>query len=107
MNLHFSFKHMEPSDSIRDFAEEKSEKLKKYFDGKITLNWNFTHEKFNRVVHCNLVGNSMDYFAEATSEDFLASIDQVLVKLEKQIRKHKEIVTDHLHKNAHKVPVSS
>lgn len=107
METHYSFKHMEPSNSLRDYAQEKSKKLEKYFHGKIHVNWNFSHEKQNRIVHCHLMGNHMDYFGESISDDFMASIDMALEKIEKQIRKHKEIVKDHLHRQGHKVPQAS
>jgi putative sigma-54 modulation protein len=51
------------------------------------------------VAHCHLVGNSMDYFAEAATEDFYAAIDMTVDKIEKQLKKHKEIVKDHLHRH--------
>lgn len=98
MNLNVSFKHMEPSEYLRKFIEEKSETLKRYFDGKITATWNLSMEKQDRVAHCHIVGNHMDYFGEATTEDFKASIELTLDKLEKQIRKKKEKVKDHLHR---------
>lgn len=101
MIISISFKHMDTSEALKAYTEEKSERLKKYFNGKVHLTWNFSLENQERVAHCRLVGNHMDYFGEAASGDFHASIDQALDKIEKQIRKHKEIVKDHLHKNAH------
>ena len=103
MELHYSFKQMDPSDSLREYTQEKSLKLTKYFHGKSHVTWTFSIEKLNRIVHCHLVGNHMDYFGEAMSEDFHTSIDSALEKIEKQIRKHKEIVKDHLH--GHKAPI--
>ena len=55
-------------------------------------------EKEERVAHCHLVGNNMNYFGEASTEDLRTSIDQALEKIEKQIKKHHDIVTSH-HKN--------
>jgi putative sigma-54 modulation protein len=100
MELHYSFKHMGPSDTLRDYAAEKSQKLAKYFDGKSNVTWSMSVEKQNRIVHCHLVGRNLDCFGEAVSEDFYASIDLALEKIEKQLRKHKEIVKDHLHRGA-------
>jgi putative sigma-54 modulation protein len=99
MTLNVSFKHMDSSNALRTYASEKSERLAKYFRGKITVSWNFTIEKQYRVAHCHLVGNNMDYFAEAATEDFYASIDETIEKIERQLKKHKEIVKDHLHRN--------
>jgi len=106
MNLNISFKNMDPSDSLKLFIEEKTEILRKYFKGRITVTWILTIEKQNRVAHCHLVGNHMDYFGEALTGDFKASIDTALDKIEKQVRKHKEIVKDHLHRNGHRVPAA-
>ncbi len=97
---------MNPSDSLRTFIETQSEGLSKYFDGKITLTWVLSHEKLNHIAHCHLFGDHMDYHGEASTQDFKASIDLVFDKLEAQIRKHKEIVKNHLHKGIQKEPVS-
>jgi putative sigma-54 modulation protein len=105
MTFQASFKQMRSSDSIRAYAEEKSEKLKKYFNGKITVTWNFRMERELRLAHCHLTGNSMDYFGEAETEELRASIDLVVDKIEKQLRKHKEIVKDHLHHHGHQSPM--
>lgn len=102
MNLNISFKHIDPSDALKVYTEEKCERLKKYFDGKINMTWNFTVENLSKIAHCHLVGNNMDYFGEGVTEDFHASVDMALDKIETQIRKHKEKVKDHLHKNGHR-----
>ena len=98
MEVKVSFKQVGSSDALRNYAREKSEKLATYFQGKISVTWNFSVEKQDHVTHCHLVGNNMDYFAEASSEDMYASVDLCIDKVEKQLRKHKEIVTDHLHR---------
>lgn len=107
MNLNISFKQMDSSDALKDYTAEKSERLAKYFDGKITVTWNFTIEKQNRVAHCHLMGNNMNYFGEASTEDLYASVDVAVEKIEKQLRKHKEIVRDHLHKHGHRTPAGA
>ena len=98
MTFQASFKQMRSSDSIRAYAEEKSEKLKKILSTeKSQSNWNFSMKRELRLAHCHLTGNNMDYFGEAETEELRASIDLVIDKIEKQLRKHKEIVKDHLH----------
>ncbi len=99
MNLNISFKHVDSSESLKLFIQEKSETLNKYFDGKVSITWVVSMEKQDRIAHCHLVGNSMNYFGEGRTEDFKASVDVALDKIEKQVRKHKEIVTHHLHSN--------
>jgi len=95
MIIHISFKNVDHSDALKAYTEEKSEKIAKYFGGKTTLNWNFSIENKNKVAHVHMLGNHIDFFGEAATEDFHASVDGALARIEKQIRKHKEIVTDH------------
>ncbi|MBI2712215.1 MAG: ribosome-associated translation inhibitor RaiA [Bdellovibrio sp.] len=95
MNLNISFKNMNSSDAMKEFIREKSESLKKYFQGKVSVTWTLSMENQSRVAHCHAVGNSMDYFGDGDTEDFKASVDLALDKIEKQIRKHKEIVKNH------------
>lgn len=99
MIINMSFKHMDSSDAIREYATEKTEKLKKYFDGKIHVTWAFSVEKLDKIAHCHLVGNHMDYFGESAKPTLQESIDDSLDKIEKQLRKHKEIVKNRLHKH--------
>jgi putative sigma-54 modulation protein len=99
-----SFKQMGPSDAIKYYTRERSARLEKYFEGKISVTWNFSCTKEGHSAHCHLVGNHMDYFGEATTEDLHASIDIVVERIERQLRKHKEIVRDHLHKHGHRMP---
>jgi len=107
MELTVAFKQMGPSDAIKFYVREKSERLESYFKGKITVKWNFAVMKEGHSAHCHLVGDHMDYFGEEVSEDLHISIDRVVEKIERQLRKHKEIVRDHLHKHGHRTPTPS
>lgn len=107
MELKMSFKHMKPSNAIKTFATEKSQKLAKYFRGRISVNWNFVVEKQAHVAHCHMVGNNMDFFGEGETEDMQASIDVAISRIEKQLRKTKEVVKDHLHKTARKTKAAA
>lgn len=107
MNIHITFKNLDSSDAIKNHINEKTEKLLKYFNGNISVDWVLSVEKQAHVAHCHMVGNNMDYFGEGTSNDLYASIEMALERIEKQLRKHKEIVKDHLHKHGHRLPKAS
>ncbi len=102
MQIDMSFRHMDNSDAIKEYTRQKCETLKRYFQGNVHVVWNFSAEKQQRIAHCHLTGNNMDFFGEANTEDLHASIDLVIDKIEVQIRRHKEIVKDHLHRGAHR-----
>ena len=95
MNLNFAFKHMTASDAIRTFTTEKCERLERYFQGNLSVSWNFSVDKLVQAAHCHVVGNNIDFFGEGHTEDLRTSIDEALEHVEKQIKKHKDIVTHH------------
>jgi putative sigma-54 modulation protein len=107
MTLTVSFKQMRTSKAIRAYAQEKCERLQVYLNGKISVGWTFSMERELRSAHCHVTGNNMDYFGHAETDDLRASIDIVFDKIEKQLRKHKEIVKDHLHRSGHRIPAST
>jgi putative sigma-54 modulation protein len=95
MTIDVHFKQMEASDSLRDYTSEKSEKLKKYFDGKVHATWNFRKEHGEFISHCHVLGNHIDLFGEGIAEEAYATVDLAIAKIEKQLRRHKELVKDH------------
>jgi putative sigma-54 modulation protein len=95
MNIDVHFKHMEASDALRGYVAEKSDKLKKYFDGKLHLTWNFNKEHGEFISHCHAVGNHLDMFGEGRAADAYATVDLAIAKLEKQLQRQKEIITNH------------
>ncbi len=100
MNIKTAYKHLESTPAIEEITQRKSEKLKKYFQGKLNLDWTFTVEKKLHIAHCHLTGNNMDFFAEATTESIYSAIDEAILALEKQVKKHKEQLKNHHVKNA-------
>jgi putative sigma-54 modulation protein len=102
MNIKISYRHMTSTEAIDETTRKKSEKLKKYFNGKLKLDWNFSVEKQEHVSHCHLTGDHIEFFAEAKTDSIYKGIDEVVAHLEKQVRKNKEKLKDH-HAQAHEV----
>lgn len=92
MNIKISYKHLESTAALEESTHQKSEKLKKYFEGKMNLDWNFTVEKLEHTAHCHLTGDHIALFAEAKTDNMYSAIDKVIAHLERQLRKEKEIV---------------
>jgi len=101
MNIELSFKNLEATPSAKNYVMEKTEKLKKYFQGKVHVTWNFSVERQNLIAHCHLTGNHMDYFGEAETNDIYASVDLALDRIERQLKKRKEIIKNKLHRHTH------
>lgn len=99
MNITMNFHQLEPTPSIKDMVEKKSEKLKKFFDGSFDLKWTMTAGKEGHHSHALLAGNGFTLNAEATRDDLYKTFDEVVQKLERQLMKKKSSSKDHIHRN--------
>lgn len=95
MKIDISFLQITPNESVKAYTEERSQTLKRYFDGRIHVIWHFSKEHGEVQAKCQLKGPQMDYHGEEIAETLEKAIDLTIDKVERQIRKHKEIVTDH------------
>ena len=82
---------LEVTDSIRNYVEEKLGKLDKYFEEADEINANvlFRIQGKNQSVEVTVPIKKYILRAEEANEDLYASIDLVVEKLERQIRKNK------------------
>lgn len=99
MQIHMTFKNMDATEALKSHANSRSERLKKFLPQSAQFEWIFFVDADNHVADLRVVGPHIDYFAQGKTSDMYQSIDEVTDKLEKQLRKHKEIVKDHLHRN--------
>jgi putative sigma-54 modulation protein len=95
MQLNLSGHHVDITDSMRSYVEEKLAKLERHFDHvtnvQVILSVEKLAQKAEASVH--LAGN--DVFAEAVNEDMYAAIDALIDKLDRQVLKHKEKLKSH------------
>ncbi len=96
MQIDISFRHMEPSDTLRDYADEKIRRvIRKHirddFDAQITL----AVEKFRHIAKLHLTYKGISIKCEESSEDMYQSIDLALDKLERQIHRYKGKLRTH------------
>ncbi len=85
MDIKISYKQLEPTPALTDLTKRKSERLKKYFNGKMNLQWIFNVERHNHIAHCHVVGDHMEFFSEAVSDSLYSSVDQALDHVEKRL----------------------
>lgn len=95
MRITVTFRHMESSEALKAYAEEKTERLKKYLLEAIEVHWVLSVEKIRHIADASITSNGVVMKAEGDTEDMYSAIDLVIDKLEKQVRKHKEKVKDH------------
>lgn len=99
MQVSVTFKHLEPTDAIRSYAEDKVSKIKKYLDNPVDANVVLSVEKFRHIAEVNLMVNGIAVAATDATEDMYSSIDNVMDKIERQLRRHKERIKKHKPRN--------
>jgi putative sigma-54 modulation protein len=90
MNIAITFRHIEPSEPVKRYANEKIAKLQKFLRQPMQANVTLDMERIEHVVEVRISSGSEHYHGKEQSEDMYASIDMVLDKLERQIRSGKE-----------------
>ena len=88
MEITVTFRHMEPAESLRTYAEEKMSKIKKFIDQPVEAHVVLEVEKFRHVADVTLSLNGVRIKAEEETGDMYSAIDQVMDKLEKQVKRH-------------------
>lgn len=85
-----TFRHMEVSDALKDYAEKKIEGLHLDYPRIIEAQIILDVEKYRQIaeviLHCS---NHITIDATAETDDMYASLDEVMSKIARRMRKHK------------------
>lgn len=95
MHITLSARHMELTDAIRKHVEEQLQKLKGHFDKVIDANIVLSVEKHRHCAEITLHANGIRIHGKEETDDMYTSVDSVINKLERQIRKYKDRVNRH------------
>ncbi len=92
MRIEITSRSFEITENVRDYIEERLNKLTRYFDRLIECHVILQVERFIYRFEITLHGNGFDMFAEAHAEDLYVAFDAAASKIERQVRKHKDKV---------------
>ena len=90
MDITVTFRHMEPIESLRSYAEEKISKIEKYLDSPLEAHVVLSVEKFRHQADVTLSVNGTRIKGVEETGDMYSAIDQVMDKIEKQVKRHLE-----------------
>lgn len=100
MRVIVSGKNISVRPSIREYIEGKLDKFDKYFNSDIDVKVTLGVIKDRHTVEITMpLKNGVTFRAEETSDDMYASVDTVMDKLTKQMRKHKTKIEKRYHKH--------
>jgi len=91
MQITISGRHMGVSDSLKDYCQEKSERLIRFYDRiksiDVVLDGKNGQHFAEMIVHAD---GTQPFVAHEQHDDAYAAVDLMLDKVESQIRRHKE-----------------
>lgn len=90
MQINVTFRHMEPSERVRAYAEEKIGRIKRYLTEPIEVNIVLTTEKFRQIAEVTINSNGMNINASEETEDIYSAIDLLADTVEGQVKKQLE-----------------
>lgn len=97
MQVRISTRHGEISEATREKITKKVEKLQRYFERLMSIDVTVDLEKADEpnIEVVATAEHKNDFVAAHRSKDMFGSLDQVITKLESQIKKYKEKIQDH------------
>ncbi len=96
MQVTTTFRHMEQSDALKAYAEEKLERTAKYIDEPINAQVYFAVEKkIRHIVEIVITARGISTKASEATNDMYAAIDAVIDKIERQLKRYKEKIKAH------------
>ena len=90
MQGNISGQHVEVPDTLRDYVNEKFERLARHFDKITNVQVIMQVEKLKQKIEATLHIAGGEVVANAEHEDMYAAIDLLADKLDRQLIKHKE-----------------
>lgn len=95
MQISLTGHHVDLTDSLRAYVDQKFERLERHFDHVTNVHVILSVEKLAQKAEANMHASGAEIYAEATHEDMYAALDALVDKLDRQLIKHKEKMKNH------------
>lgn len=97
MNLNITGHHVEVTPAINDYVKTKLDRVLRHFDNVISVQVILTVDKLQHKAEVTLRVKGKDIHADSIESDLYAAIDTLADKLDRQVVKYKEKVSNHAH----------
>ena len=95
MQINFTGHRMEVTPALKNFTEEKFDRLERHFDKITAINVIFDVEKLRQIAEATVLVAKGELYASEEAEDMYTAIDGLVDKLDRQLIKHKEKLRSH------------
>lgn len=101
MQINIVARHLELTPAITDYVRKKVEKCHKYFDKLVWTQVILSVEKYRQLAEIIVHAGRTTFRAKEESIDLYAAIDLAVDKIDKQLKKYKEISKVHRKSKTH------
>ena len=95
MQINLSGHHVDITTPLREYVNSKMERLERHFDHVTDIHVVLGVEKLRHKAEATMHISGGTIFADAVEENMYAAIDALVDKLDRQLKKHKEKITNH------------
>ncbi|WP_261816062.1 ribosome hibernation promoting factor [Vibrio gallicus] len=95
MQINMTGHHVELTDSLQEYVNNKFQKLERFFEHITNVQVILKLEKVNHIAEATLHVAQGDIHATAEAENMYAAVDGLVDKLVRQLTKHKEKLSSH------------
>lgn len=109
MNLTISGHHLEVTPAIREYVQNKLERIIRHFDQVIDTHVflavdNLTEKEKRQKAEINVQVSGKTLHVASVAQDLYAAIDTLMDKLDRQVLKHKQMLKYHNHQAIKHLP---
>ena len=87
--------HVDVTESLREYVESKMARLERHSDQMTDIHCILTVEKLEHRAEATIHLSGGTIHADSVEENMYAAVDTLIDKLDRQVIKHKEKLTDH------------
>jgi putative sigma-54 modulation protein len=87
--------HVEISEALHEYIQSKMSRIERHFDQVVDVHVVLAVEKQRKKAEATIHVAGNNLHAHSEHDDMYAAIDALLDKLDRQVKKHKEKLTNH------------
>ena len=103
MQLSLTGHHIEITPPLRAYVTTKMDRIQRHFDNVVDAHCVLSVEKLRHRAEATINLGGGGIFADSVEENMYAAIDILVDKLDRQVKKYKEKLTDHHAREAHRL----
>jgi putative sigma-54 modulation protein len=88
MQVMVTFRHVEPSEGLRQYADEKVQRVHKYLRRPVDAHVILSVLKHRHIAEVQVTANRLNINATEETDDLYSAIDLAMSKVERQVKKH-------------------